>query len=134
MRPSPLPESYQTSSIGPGCPDVWDFRSWVEETLPSCMCKVIGCLCASKQCVCVVVVVDLVSSFFLLFISYFHWGCYPYKLKSQMTEYQVESSNLCFGKVHVGFCFVLFFLFLSAEERPFCNWVESLKIGMGASR
>ena len=36
-------------------------------------------------CVCVVVVLDLASSFFLLFISYFHWGCYPSKLKSQMT-------------------------------------------------
>ena len=46
-----------------------------------------------------VVVVDLASSFFLLFISYFHWGCYPYKLKSQMTVYQAESSNLCFGRI-----------------------------------
>lgn len=78
-------------------------------------------VCIPAVCVCVVVVVDLASSFFLLFISYFHWGCYPYKLKSQMTVYQAKSSNLCFGKVHVDVglfvCLFVFFLqknFLSA--------------------
>lgn len=53
-----------------------------------------------------------------------------------MTVYQAKSSNLCFGKVHVdvGLFVCLFICFLSAEELPFCNWIESLKIGMGASR
>lgn len=86
---------------------------WKKLFLPACAKSFDACVHPNSLCVCVVVVVDLVSSFFLLFISYFHWGCYPYKLKSQMTEYQAESSNLCFGKVHVGFlvfCFFFFFL------------------------
>lgn len=39
--------------------------------------------------------------------------------------YQAESSDLCFEKAHVGFSF--------PTELPFCHWIESLKIGMGAS-